>query len=274
MSRPPLPPESELPESAVHQLHALYHAAATEQPGPQLDRRILDAARAELKTERATRRRAPWWQGWLPAAAAMAVVIVGLSVTWRVMDEQERRLREEMSAAAAAGETAAAAAPPAPPAEATAGVLDAPAPAAEKSRRVPAGAITKAPPGMPEPAATSVVAAPAATVSAPVEAEAKKGRRADRDDVRERGATSAAANSAGGPARAPGKLEAQSLGSAAAAADSAAQPAVDAATPAAWLQHIRALRAAGRNAEAAQSLARFRTRYPGLALPDDLLDLN
>ena len=45
----------------------------------------------------------------------------------------------------------------------------------------------------------------------------------------------------------------------------------DAATPEAWLDQIRKLRAAGRTAEAAQSLERFRKRYPNVALPDDLL---
>jgi hypothetical protein len=57
------------------------------------------------------------------------------------------------------------------------------------------------------------------------------------------------------------------------AADSLALPAPDAATPDAWLKQIRELRAAGRTADAVQSLARFRTRYPDYAVPGDLLNL-
>lgn len=45
----------------------------------------------------------------------------------------------------------------------------------------------------------------------------------------------------------------------------------DATTPEAWLELIRKHRAAGRNAEAAQSLARFRMRYPDYVLPADLI---
>ena len=44
----------------------------------------------------------------------------------------------------------------------------------------------------------------------------------------------------------------------------------DAATPEAWLDQIRKLRAAGHTTEAAQSLERFRKRYPNAVLPDDL----
>ena len=44
----------------------------------------------------------------------------------------------------------------------------------------------------------------------------------------------------------------------------------DAATPENWLKHIRELRAAGREAEAARSLAHFRLRYPDHAVPRDL----
>jgi hypothetical protein len=44
----------------------------------------------------------------------------------------------------------------------------------------------------------------------------------------------------------------------------------DAPTPEQWLEHIRRLRAAGRLDAAAESLARFRARYPEFPLPEDL----
>ena len=40
----------DIPESKVRELQALYREAATDEPGPWLDRSILDAARAELRT--------------------------------------------------------------------------------------------------------------------------------------------------------------------------------------------------------------------------------
>jgi hypothetical protein len=216
--------------------------------------------------------------------------VVGLSVTWRVMDEQERHLREEMKAAEgvreSSGQTVARAAPAEGVAEGKP-LRDARAPEAEKTRRVESTATKDVPASLPEPAANSP-AAPAAMAPVLVEAAAKKSRRAESDELRERRDAGAAANFASGPARRTGKLEAQGLGisgsgataeaalakpSARSVPGTVAQPAADAATPDAWLKQIRELRAAGRSVEAAQSLARFRARYPDFVLPDDLLDL-
>jgi hypothetical protein len=132
---------------------------------------------------------------------------------------------------------------------------------------------------------------------APVVADeaVKKSLGGEKVDLRERRDANAAMEAAPGPARQAGKLEAggPAIGSSGAsgataagslaapaanpvansAAKSAAAPTVDAATPEAWLKQIRELRVAGRSAEAAQSLARFRARYPDYALPDDLLNL-
>ena len=93
----------EMQEAQVRELQALYREAAGEEPGPALDRRILDAVRADLAAAATAKvRPVSWWKGWLPAATALAAVVVGVSLTWRVMDEQERQLREEMQAAPAA----------------------------------------------------------------------------------------------------------------------------------------------------------------------------
>ena len=268
MTRPtPITPGApEVPEPSVSALHALYHEGATAEPSVSLDRSVLDAARAELRTNRAPARQAPWWKGWLPATTAIAAVVVGLSVTWRVMDEQERHLREEMRAAQAEGDRAAKAAPAQRPAEAQPS-LSAPAPAVEKSRRADSAVVVReAPVGVPEPEAkpapAAIVAPTAPAAMAPMLAEEamKKTQRAEKDELRERRDASTAMDSAAGPARALGKLEAGGF-------------AADAATPEAWLKQIRELRAAGRSAEAAQSLARFRVRYPDFVLPDDLLNL-
>ena len=293
MTRSALPPGSDVPESNVSELHALYREAAQAEPDAMLDRKILDAARAGLRAAGATkaRRRPPWWKNWLPAASALAIALVGLSVTWRVMDQQERDLRQEMKAAEGvrerSAETAGSAAPAlrtadAPPRDAT--------PVAQKGGRAESTTIKDAPPGVPEPAARPAPAAavPMTTTAPAVADEAlKKSLRAEKEDLRERRDASAAAGADPGLARQAGKLEAGSaaIGSsgangataadllAAPAAKSATAPAVDGASPEAWLKQIRELRAAGRDAEAAQSLARFRARYPDFALPDDLLKL-
>ena len=265
---PPMPNAPEVPEPSVSALHALYHEGATAEPGLTLDRSILEAARAELRTSGATKRQTPWWKGWLPATSAIAAVVVGLSVTWRVMDEQERHLREEMRAAQAAGERAGKAAPVQGAVEAQPS-LGAPASVAEKSRRADSAVVREAPTGAPEPevkqaptaiAAPAAPAAPAATAPVLAEEAVKKSQRAETDELRERRDASAAKAAAPGPARQTGKLE-------------AGGGVADAATPEAWLKQIRELRASGRVAEAAQSLARFRARYPDFVLPDDLLNL-
>ena len=277
MTRSTLPPGSEAPESTVAALHALYHQAASAEPDPMLDRSILDAARAELKADRAanSRRPTPWWKRWLPVASALAVALVGLSVTWRVMDEQEHHLREEMRAAEAAAGTVGRAAPGERPAQVRA-PLDVPA-SAMKSRSAESAGVKDSPFDRIEPAATPAPAAPAALAPVLAEEATKKGLRAESEDLRERRDAAEAASSVASPspARATGKLEARSPGVAAGgvnAADAVVQAAVDAATPELWLKHIRELRAAGRSAEAAQSLARFRARYPDFVLPDDLLN--
>ena len=110
MTRSVLPPKPEVAESTASELQALYREAAQAEPDAMLDRKILDAARAELRSagEAKARRRRPWWQGWLSAASALAIALVGLSLTWRVMDQQERDLRQEMKAAEAVREPSAA----------------------------------------------------------------------------------------------------------------------------------------------------------------------
>jgi hypothetical protein len=240
-----------VPESTVSELHALYHEAARAEPGPLLDKSILDAVHAELRADRGGKpvRRLPWWKSWLPATSAIAAVLIGLSVTWRVMDEQERRLREEMLPAQTPALTPRSATPDAGPA--------------------------------------------AAGSMAPLVADeaVKKSRRIEKSEAGGNRDAKAGSETVAGPARQAGKLEAGGLGAASrseAASDALAKPSadpgakalaspigaslLDAATPEAWLQQIRELRAAGRKAEAAQSLARFRTRYPDFVLPADLRD--
>jgi hypothetical protein len=239
-------PESAVPEPVVRELQALYREAANEEPGPALDRRILDAAHAEVQAVPPARPPRPWWRGWLPVASALAVATVGLSLAWRVIDQQERELREEMNAAAADARARKSAPAQLP---ATAGPpADAPAPA--RVRGAAAEAARDAASDLAQPAARQ---APLPAAPAPAAEAATGAQGPDPDQLRERRDARPEAKAAAGTA-----------------ARAAAEAVGDAASPQAWLQQIRDLRAAGRGAEAEQSLARFRARYPDFALPEDL----
>jgi hypothetical protein len=295
MTRPILPQETGVPQSAVKELHALFHEGSDAEPDLMLDQRILEAARADLAAGRRTqaRRPLPWWKGWLAPASAIAVAALGLSLGWHVMDEQERDLRSEMNAAVGAGKTAnegvGRAAPEVvttearpsitirPPAEPRAepkAVQD--LPSAEQEQAAARVARRQATPASP---AAPLPAAPAALPPLPVTEQLKKSGRADADDLREKREADDTGNAASGLASRQGRSEAKrrdASSSAVTAADlsssTAASPTDDAATPEAWLKRIRELRAEGRSAEAAQSLARLRVRYPDLVLPEELIN--
>jgi hypothetical protein len=252
MSASAVPPKPDLSESATSELQALYREAATEEPGPSLDRTILATARDELRPAVAPRRQTPRWRSWFAATSAIAVAVLGLSLTLRVMDEQERDRREEIGAGQAATDSASKAAPAElPAATKPASRVPKPAPGAPAARSQDAAPVPARPPAV-EPQAFP--AAPPAMAPAPAapQESMQKSRRAEGDDARET-TRDARAGSLAAPASALGKLEVPA--------------------PEAWLQQIRDLRASGRNAEAIQSLARFRGRYPDFVLPDDLANL-
>ncbi len=278
MTRPILPP-SGIPESLVSEVNALYRESASAEPPAVLDQRILAAARAEVSNARAgkAKRPMPWWKMWMSATSAIAVAVLGVSVSLRIMDQQERDLRQatsfDESRPAADKAPAGGAAierperPVSPPASRAKAKIELPSradlapppPAAPQaspekqtaSRKealrddsVVAGSLNRSAEARQAP---EVMAAPASAPAARPPAEALK-----KSGSRERDAAAKAEASAGLAASAPARL------------------ADDAATPEAWLKHVRDLRAAGRYAEAVQSLARMRVRYPEFVLPDDM----
>lgn len=269
------------PERDSGAIDALYRAGADAEPPPALDRAILAAAQAELATahrERA-RRASPGWRRWLPATTAVAALVIGLGVTLRVMDEQERRFHED--AIGAAAPSVAVPVPrqaPAPPATAETDRLD-------KAKAAPVSQAPRAvAPERAVPVASEAVAVPAEAASMPpVEARKKELRpEAPPALVRPEPAARAESTLRDAAPRATGALDAavpapaqalreSSAGAARPAAKAAAS--ADIAGPEAWLSRIRELKAAGRVAEAAQSLARLRERYPGVVIPADLADL-
>ena len=276
----------DLPDSEVNELHTLYREGATDEPDVMLDRRILDAALSELLVDQARKAKhtTPWWKTWARPTSVVAVMILGLSVTWNVMDEQERAVRDEISSADSLHE-------PTGPAKTdivssqSAAAMQAPkdqAAVAEKKQVVaPPTATVAEPQAFParldqaasEARSVGSIVQPAAVADAPAE-------------VRLRASVAPPAAPPPGMA-APVPASALAMPRAEAMSDQAAKSAAkrmasptlnkeadatdDAATHEAWLDQIRKLRAAGRTAEAAESLERFRKRYPGVALPDDLL---
>lgn len=276
MTRPIKQQAPDVPASVVSELHALYHENSGAEPDLKLDRRILDAARAELQNDSLAKsqRRAPWWKAWLLPVSVAAVAVLGLSVSLRVMDEQERQLRETMEYAERAPEAAAKVLPAERPIVTKPSIN---APESEvasprlESRAAPGAAVTmeksgaeKAPdaralPAQPDALRDEAVAAgavaqsaesvripePPAAAPAPMATAKALKKRGDGQDQREAALAST-----------PNKAE--------------AKIADDAATPEAWLKHVRELQASGRSTEAAQSLTRLRARYPDFVLPDDL----
>jgi hypothetical protein len=259
MTRPDRPPPlPDVPDSTVSELHALYREGAGAEPGPVLDRNILDAARAELRTAGAlkSKRTAPRWKRWLAVTSTLAVGVLGLSLTWRVVDQDERDLRQTINAAKPSRDDADKAAKQSLPgavaehaAKAAVGAAPGSSPARQDAAANEGGAASPAP------------RAPAPTAPPPPAAarqSLERSKRADLDAPAKMRDASKAGDSAAAVASSADKREAE------------AEAGDDAATPEAWLKHIRELRAAGRHAEAAQSLARFRARYPDSVVPDDL----
>ena len=306
MTRPIIPPKDPIPDSTVSEIHALYReGAGAAEPGPSLDRAILDAARADLRADNGAkqRRQLPWWKRWIPATTAIAVAVIGLSFTLRVSELQESDLsavtgamepkRDDAKIAAdkvpgkaalsdhpTRSQAASKAEVPKPNqndesksgqnfSSAVREMTARPAPAAER-RAIPArqgpspGGAAQAPETMAQPV--------------PASEPQKKSLRSDGYGRLEKSESDASGAAGAELARPPLRREAEHIGVSSRdgpAADSIA-PSLstrpdDATTPEAWLELIRKHRAAGRNAEAAQSLARFRMRYPDYVLPADLI---
>ena len=103
MTQPQMPQPNHLSDAerpTADELTALYREGSTLEPGPLLDQRILAAAKAELaKDPRHQRVARPWWKVLLVPVTTVAVGVLGISLAWRVADQQERDVRATMNAA-------------------------------------------------------------------------------------------------------------------------------------------------------------------------------
>lgn len=220
------------------QLSRLYREADGADPPAALDASILAAARAAVPA--APSRRRAWWQSWTLPMSIAASVVVTVTLTLMVQQEEAERALGEAPEAQRAPATVAAekpdaaglAARPAPPA-ATPKPAPSPTPAPREAAR---------PPAAPAPVAVPKLAEepPAAPAAAGMRQQAAPA--ADAVEMRAR----------------PAPLRKEAVGAAAPR------------TPELWLEEIRRLKQEGKEKEAAEALAEFRKAYPGYALPEDL----
>lgn len=291
------------------ELQAIYRAAAQDagdEPDAQIDARILAAARAASGERRARRQRPPaaWWKGWLVPVSVTAVAVLGVSLSFRVNEEQvalEAARQMGEAPPASRNETA----PPlAPERESTA--TGAPERADRRAEKPNAQAVGRSPAAsvdaLPEAAmarpAPAAVAAKKESLQEPIPASppALRAKAVDAPppaapapapapaptlDDRASQAAKAAVELRESSARRSHSIESdRALGADAAASGVSSQSLPPArqneetaaleASPERWLEKIRDLRRANRLAEAQKELDRFRQRYPDFALPADL----
>ncbi len=291
-------------------LSRLYREAAAGEPSPDLDRRILDAARQAVVPPPLRPR--PWWMRWGAQAGLAATVVLTVMVTLLAEREHGDLMPGRRAEPAIAGSAPAPGIPsPAAPATASGAARPEPwqgpgasgatapvavpgaqsplrqdrvpaAPAADLSRTAPANEA-----GRPDHAVGSVPAQAATAGRSVGEARERPASAPTRDAAPP--PTMQAAPAA--PAAAPGAAPAPMLKAAPAEArkemparseegaiSAPARKAADRASaaeghlrdPAAWLEDIRRLLRDGREAEARDQLAAFRRAYPGHPVPEDL----
>jgi len=221
------------------QLSRLYREAAGEEPSEAMDRAILAAARAEAA--RIQPRKRAWWQTWAGPASVAATVVLTVTLTLMVQQEQEHAFIEAPPSKGEAADSAVKPALPPPAVKQEAApreaerVVGATRQAQEAAEAAPApkplARETKA-----EPAAPAGALAPRAPMTEPAEPAA------DAVELRARSAP----------------LRKEAVGAA------------PARTPEEWLEDIRRLKQQGKDKEAAEALADFRKAYPDFRLPDDL----
>jgi hypothetical protein len=238
-------------------ISARYRELAREEPSARLDAAILGAARA-----RAAR---PGVRRWAVPVSLAAVLVLSVIVTLRIHEEAP----DLESGAVSPAEPKTKAATPAPaPAEAkTAGKIATEAPRLLKRsepKQEPAKPQLRA--DMAKRSLEEREAAPFATAPAAAPAPA-----ADAQAARPAGQSAAGAVSVPPAAGSSADRMAASRAAPAPAPMAArerSEPAAFEESPEKWLEHIARLRGEGRDADADESLARFRRRYPDYRIPE------
>ncbi len=253
-------------------LSHLYRQGAHEEPPASLDAAILSAARMAVTPARVHR---PWWRAWtLPMSVAASAVVVA-SLALMMEDALRAPLPQEVHPPPAVTPAPAPSvhdnpvtAPESLPGAATAPAPDpvrSPAvrssPARQRQSSSPAAARAFPAPAMP-PAPPDGQAPPRQTMSSPAPAKVREAPLM-RDSAAPAGADSSASPM---PERAApaGRVASDE------AAPALSKPAPAVRSPQDWIESIRALKARGKQEEAARELAEFLKTYPGYPLPEDL----
>jgi len=278
-------------------LDRAYRETPRDEPPPALDERIRAAARRavgtraqSLEQQAADARRRSWTSRWRVPLSVAATVLIAATLTVMVQEE-ERRPRDDAGRSVAPMKAeppreAERAAPP--PASAPDTVRSAPAapPAAPALRSKALESATPPAAPRPEPAPQPKLEERARSLERPAAADSAPASTTQPLENRQQApAPAAAPPPAPIPAQGPALKAMPQTAPAGAASESlrrdrtlgdrperAAREAAPAAirTPEAWVEHVRSLRAQGRDAEATAELADLRRAYPGFQLPPDL----
>ena len=223
-------------EPRDEQLSRLYRSSERAEPPPALDAAILAAARAAVAP---VPRRRPGWRAWMLPMSLAATLVLTVSLTLVVQQEQERAGPEAPPPSAA----------PSKPAEAEV--------AAPAARQEKAAAAIEKKAAMPPSGLKQEQARPQAeTMARPAAAEAP--------------AVGGPPPMAAPPATPPAADALESRAKAVAPLRKEAARAAVVRPPEQWLEEIRQLKNQGKEKEAAESLAAFRQAYPDYRLPEDL----
>lgn len=270
------------------QISALYREHAREEPPAAVDERILAAARAAVSAAAPAARRT-WWQRWRATLALATTLVLTLSLSLLHERQPDDRRRE--------AEVAAPPQPVAPGVSPAAVARDVVAPAAAPAAAAPAVGSNAT--------AAADASAPGAAPKQPAREERLGGQRAAPpagesgprpsagDWSHPGGSVAAKREEATAAALPPVAKESPAVPLATPAAPAVAGVAQEAAAPGQvpaarqqgpagekaraadlrraddWLEEIRALRRAGRSAEAARQLADFRRAHPDYPLPEE-----
>jgi hypothetical protein len=294
------------PDSRDPRLDAAYRDAATDEPPAAIDERIRAAARRavaagpqSLEAQARAEAQRSWAARWRVPVSIAATVVIAVTLSYMVQDDEVRRARiDGVPAGPAPAQESSAAPPPPAPAAPAAKAQEAPAPATPPAADAAAGVPHFEPGAGPFPASPPAERQAPAVGGASASADRARENAALAKEVEQRqaelerrvaeeaGRSSAQRlQSAPAPAAVPppapapmakpdptrerafadrpaGRLERE-------AASGVADQKVR--TPEEWLEDIRRLKTQGRTEDVAKELAEFRKRYPDYKLPADLL---
>lgn len=285
--------DDSMQQAEIEEIAALYREASGEEPSARHDAQVLAAARAGLRSSAKAKRTG--FRRWRIPFAFAAISALAVSLTLTVDREQSRveseprpKLPEAAppppsppSVPAAPTRAPAGAAAPSPSVEVRQARIPKPVQRSQIERDVAPAPVKSEPPRaepppVPEPPPPESVSKPAVPVSQPPAVAAPLPDAASRYAPAHENAAPLAAPKPVEPA--PQRMEQidrpqspPAVRSSGIQIERQSAPApLPPRTPEQWIMEIRALRGAGREAEAQTALKQFRLAYPDLPVPEDL----